>query len=329
MRKIRWVITAASTDTEIQTKPNSPWSLATEILAHRKFVKLHYLPLKRPCCKLSCNSIDSFANFHDTAPSGLFCFLLCSIFSQLGHGWPGKIQDNCCCVLSRSEWSVGVFFNSPWYPSIQLYLMRLGEDVLLPFLYQALCILIDRDWCPWSLERFSGYRRLSFHFETTLDQNNVLFLASFSLSLSLSLSLSCLSRNIWTLKHTERPEQIQLHQTLLYHWPTLLFLLPIVLLLSHSYQQSSLHLTFAKSKACPIQGERHSIQNLFIWHTPSLVLISFLVKFDNYLHVFELWRFLDVLCTQPVASWSKGQTAGKRLPSVFGRNQEGHVGERL
>ena len=43
MRKIHGSITAASTDTEIKTKPNAPRSLATEILTHRKFVKLQYI----------------------------------------------------------------------------------------------------------------------------------------------------------------------------------------------------------------------------------------------------------------------------------------------
>ena len=42
MRKIHGAITAASTDKEIKTKPNSPRSLVTEILTHRKFVKLQY-----------------------------------------------------------------------------------------------------------------------------------------------------------------------------------------------------------------------------------------------------------------------------------------------
>ena len=41
-KKTLGVIAAASADTEIYTKPNAPWSLATEILAHRKFVKLQY-----------------------------------------------------------------------------------------------------------------------------------------------------------------------------------------------------------------------------------------------------------------------------------------------
>ena len=31
---------STSTDTEIKTTPNAPWSLATEILTHRKFVQL-------------------------------------------------------------------------------------------------------------------------------------------------------------------------------------------------------------------------------------------------------------------------------------------------
>ena len=43
-KKMHWEIKAASTDTEIKTKPNAPRSLATEILTHRKFVKLQQYP---------------------------------------------------------------------------------------------------------------------------------------------------------------------------------------------------------------------------------------------------------------------------------------------
>ena len=41
-KKIHWVITTTSTDTEIKTTPNASWSLDTEILTHRTFVKLRY-----------------------------------------------------------------------------------------------------------------------------------------------------------------------------------------------------------------------------------------------------------------------------------------------
>ena len=45
MKKIRRarVTTAATTDAEIKTTPIARRSLATEILTHRKFVKLQYL----------------------------------------------------------------------------------------------------------------------------------------------------------------------------------------------------------------------------------------------------------------------------------------------
>ena len=42
MRKLHCVITTPSTDTEIKRTPNASWSLDTEILTHRKFVKLQY-----------------------------------------------------------------------------------------------------------------------------------------------------------------------------------------------------------------------------------------------------------------------------------------------
>ena len=39
MQNTHRVITTPSTDTEIKTKPNAQWSLDTEILMQRKFVK--------------------------------------------------------------------------------------------------------------------------------------------------------------------------------------------------------------------------------------------------------------------------------------------------
>ena len=42
MRKIHWVITTTSTDTEIKTTPNASWLLDPDILTHPEFVKLQY-----------------------------------------------------------------------------------------------------------------------------------------------------------------------------------------------------------------------------------------------------------------------------------------------
>ena len=65
MRKIHGAITAASTDTEIKKKPNAPRSLATEILTHRKFVKLQYSILPSMTDQLT-NSVDEQTRCYST-----------------------------------------------------------------------------------------------------------------------------------------------------------------------------------------------------------------------------------------------------------------------
>ena len=85
MRKIRRAITAASTDTEIQTTPNAPCSLATKILMHWKFVKLQF------CNPLLFRCRFNFGNFGT------------SIFTEIKSLPKFQLRvGGCSCLLKLS-----------------------------------------------------------------------------------------------------------------------------------------------------------------------------------------------------------------------------------
>ena len=73
-------------DTEIKTTPNAPWSLDTEILTHRKFVKLQYL---RKSTDRKAQIRKAFVQF-----SGLICALRSVDFSQVRFITPSHLTHN-------------------------------------------------------------------------------------------------------------------------------------------------------------------------------------------------------------------------------------------